>query len=70
LPESNNYGAKCFLKMFRDKIWGAMEKSVYEKKIQNVDELHECTVEENGSGWISLPSTLPSHSGTIDQRHT
>jgi len=56
--------------MFRDKIWGAMEKSVYEKKIQNVDELHECTVEENGSGWISLPSTLPSHSGTIDQRHT
>jgi len=61
-----NASLKCFVTKYGEQ-W---KKSVYEKKIQNVDELHECTVEENGSGWISLPPTLPSHSGTVDQRYT
>ena len=33
--------------MFPDKIWGVMQEKVYTKKIQDIDELSECVVEEH-----------------------
>jgi len=35
------------------------------RKVWDVDELQECEL-NNGSGWISLLSTLPSDSGDVD----
>ena len=55
------YGAMRLLKMLPDNIWEVMQESVYEQKIQDVDELRGCTGEE----WINLSLTLPSDSDTV-----
>jgi len=51
--------------MFPDKVWRVMQESVYEKNIQDLDELRERIVEE--WEWLDQSvSTLPSDSDAVD----